>query len=144
MDKPGIIRGGVAIDDRGSVRFCNDFHFGDIRRFYQVQNHRRGYIRAWHGHEREAKYVWVARGSALIGVVPLDAAEGDLTKVRTFVLSDQLPGILLIPAGNFNGFMNLEEDTRLIFFSTSDIAESAGDDIRRPYDCWNIWREDFR
>ncbi len=63
MTEPTIIPGGVAVDDRGSVRFVNDFDFKNVKRFYQVENHRVGFIRAWHGHLKESKYVYVVRGS---------------------------------------------------------------------------------
>lgn len=139
-----VINGGVAVDDRGSVRFVNDFNFENVKRFYQVQNHRRGFIRAWHGHNNEGKYVYVASGSALVAAVPMNAREGDISAVSKYVLSDVSPKILFIPAGHYNGFMSLEENTRIIFFSTSTIEESKGDDIRKPYDCWNVWEEDFR
>lgn len=143
-DSVKILTGGIAVDDRGSLRFVNDFDFSGVKRFYQVQNHRRGYIRAWHGHEREAKYVWVASGSALVGAVPLTAKEGDLSEMNKIVLSDMTPKILYIPAGYYNGFMNLEENTRILFFSTTTLEETQGDDIRKPYDAWNIWQDDFR
>ena len=139
-----IIKGAISVDDRGSVRFVNDFDFKGVKRFYQVENHRCGFIRAWHGHKKEAKYVYVATGTALVGVVPLDAKEGDLEKLQKFVLSDKTPSVLYIPAGNFNGFMNLEGETSVIFFSTSTLKESQGDDIRKNYDCWDIWQDDFR
>ena len=29
-------------------------------------------------------------------------------------------------------------------FSTSDLKDSLNDDIRFPYDKWNIWEEDYR
>lgn len=139
-----VIKGGVSIDDRGSVRFVNDFDFKNVKRFYQVENHRRGFIRAWHGHKKEAKYVYVSSGTALVGIVPLNVKDGDLSQVQKFVLSDKTPSVLYIPSGNFNGFMNLEERTSIIFFSTSTLQGSLGDDIRKNYDCWNIWQEDFR
>jgi dTDP-4-dehydrorhamnose 3,5-epimerase len=139
-----IIKGGIAVDDRGSLRFVNDFDFEGVLRFYQVENHRQGYIRAWHGHEKEGKYVWVASGSALVGIVPLDGKPGDIGAVQKFVLSDKSPSILWIPPGYYNGFMNLEENTRIIFFSTSTLDEAKDDDIRRAYDMWDIWQDDFR
>lgn len=144
MSELKVLKGGIAVDDRGSVRFVNDFDFKNVKRFYQVENHRRGFIRAWHGHQKEAKYVYVTSGSALVGVVPLDSKERDMTNVKKFVLSDKSPSILYIPANNFNGFMNLEENTKVIFFSTTTLDESLGDDIRKEYDCWDIWKEDFR
>lgn len=138
-DSPKIIQGGVAVDDRGSVRFVNDFNFQDVKRFYQVQNHRRDFIRAWHGHQYEAKYVYVASGSALVG-----AANMETNEVNKFVLSSQSPRVLFIPAGYANGFKTLEENTIILFFSTSDLNASLKDDIRFEFDKWNIWEEDFR
>jgi dTDP-4-dehydrorhamnose 3,5-epimerase len=139
MSTTKLINGGLAVDDRGSVRFVNDFDFQNVKRFYQVENHRQGFIRAWHGHKKEGKYVYVVSGSALIGVVNMDTKE-----VQKFVLSDKLPKVLWIPAGNYNGFKSLEENTKIMFFSTSTLKESLGDDIREDYDKWNIWDEDYR
>lgn len=134
-----IINGGLSVDDRGSVTFVNDFDFSDVKRFYVVENHRSGFIRAWHGHEREGKYVFVVSGTALIGAVKMDE-----DSAKKFVLSDRNPKILYIPPGYANGFKTLEENTKIIFYSTSTLQDSLGDDIRFPYDKWNIWQEDYR
>ena len=139
MKVPKIILGGIAVDDRGSVSFVNDFNFSDIKRFYMVENHRVGFIRAWHGHEKEGKYVFVAKGAALIGAVEMNSSDP-----KKFILSDKSPRILFIPPGYANGFKTLEEGTRIIFYSTSTLEESLGDDIRFSFDHWDIWKEDFR
>tara|TARA_Y100000766_G_C18435528_1_gene378730 strand:- start:52 stop:471 length:420 start_codon:yes stop_codon:yes gene_type:complete len=139
MDKTKIINGGIAVDDRGDVRFVNDFDFKNVKRFYHVSNHRRGFIRAWHGHKKEGKYVYVSSGSALIGVVNMESNE-----ISKFVLSSKSPKILWIPPGNYNGFKSLEENTSILFFSTTTLDESLGDDIRKDFDEWNIWDEDYR
>lgn len=154
--KPRIINGGIATDDRGSVRFVNDFDFKDVKRFYQVENHRAGFIRAWHGHKKEAKYVYVPRGSALVGAVPLDyytnidmGGVGIVPGTRFYepdyvVLSSSNPRIWYIPAGYANGFKTLEPNTIVQFFSTSTLEEALEDDIRYNYLNPNLWEEDFR
>lgn len=135
-----IINGGIATDDRGSVRYVNDFDFKDVKRFYQVENHRAGFIRAWHGHRFEDKYVYVPRGSALIAVVGLNSS-----LIEKFILSSTNPQILYIPAGNYNGFKTLQDNTILQFFSNSTLEESLEDDIRLPYNYFNnVWEENFR
>ena len=139
MSLTKLINGGVSVDDRGSVRFVNDFNFDGVKRFYQVENHSKGFIRAWHGHKKEGKYVYVVNWSALIGVVNMDSEE-----INKFVLSSQTPKVLWIPPGHYNGFKSLEENTKILFFSTSTIEESLGDDIRESHDKWNIWEEDYR
>jgi dTDP-4-dehydrorhamnose 3,5-epimerase len=133
------LNGGISVDDRGSVRFVNDFNFEGVKRFYQVENHRSGFIRAWHGHKKEGKYVYVVNGTALIGVVNMETEE-----IKKFILSDKSPKILWIPPGHFNGFKSLEENTKIIFFSTSTLEESLGDDIREDHSKWDIWEEDYR
>jgi len=143
--EPKIISGGVAFDDRGSLRFVNDFNFEGVQRFYQVENHRQGFIRAWHGHKKEGKYVYVAHGSIILGAVPLKIDDTlDITLGKKCILSSQLPKVVFIPPNYANGFKNLENDTIVMFFSTSSLEESKNDDIRYPYDTWNIWNEDFR
>jgi len=147
-----IIKGNIAIDDRGSVKYVNDFDFKNVKRFYQIQNHRQGYIRAWHGHLKEGKYVYVIKGTALIGVVYFSMSYSDelaqnvqsQTDPKKFVLSSDSPSILYIPPGYANGFKTLTDNCIIQFFSTSTLEESKNDDIRFPWDKWNIWTEDFR
>jgi dTDP-4-dehydrorhamnose 3,5-epimerase len=139
MGEIKLINGGISVDDRGSVRFVNDFNFEGVKRFYQVENHKKGFVRAWHGHRKEGKYVYVVSGSILIGVVDL------FTEVlNKYVLSANSPKILWIPPGNYNGFKTLEENTKILFFSTSTLDESLNDDIRVEYNKWNIWEENYR
>lgn len=138
-----LLRGDISVDDRGKVRFINDFDFSGVKRFYQVENHSRGFIRAWHGHTRESKYVYVASGSALVGTIDMNFEEGHEHPQKQ-VLSAAKPSVLWIPPGYANGFKNLEEGTIVIFFSTSTLEESKGDDIRINYKRWDIWEEDYR
>lgn len=152
INKIKTITGAVATDDRGSVRFVNEFDFANVKRFYQVQNHKQGFIRAWHAHEREAKYVYAAAGSALIGAVPLshmleikNGAQPDFeSKIFKTIISANKPQIVYIPPGYANGFKSLEKNTILQFFSTSSLDDSLGDDIRFDYDTVNIWEDLYR
>lgn len=139
--EPRLIEGGLAVDDRGEVAFVNGFDFAGVRRFYTVANHRSGFVRAWHGHRREAKYVLAVSGAALVGAVAVDDWEkpSPHLPVKKYVLSVHKPAVLYIPPGHANGFMSLTPDARLLFFSTSTLEESRGDDIRFPHDLWNIW-----
>jgi len=141
MSEPTLLQGAVGIDDRGEVGFINDFTFPGIKRFYTVRNHRQGFIRAWHAHRREAKYVTVVQGSAIIGATKIndwEKPDKDLV-VHRYVLSSKKPAILHIPSGYANGFMSLESNTILTFFSTSTLEESLGDDFRYDSRYWNPW-----
>lgn len=140
-DEPRLIEGGLGVDDRGTVSFVNGFGFEGVRRFYAVANHRAGFVRAWHAHRREAKYVTVLRGAAVVGAVRIDDWERpsrDLPVAR-FVLSASKPAVLYIPAGHANGFMSLTDDALLVFFSTATLDESRGDDVRYDARHWDVW-----
>lgn len=136
---PHLVAGDQIIDERGTVRFVNDFDFKNVKRFYQVENHRPGFVRAWHGHKREDKYIYVARGAALIGAVDLATEE-----IQRFVLSANKPRILWIPPNHANGMMSLQADTIIIIFSSLSLEDSQQDDIRFPYDKWNIWDTNYQ
>lgn len=135
-----LLTGGVFVDDRGPLRFVNEFNFEGVKRFYQVENHERGFIRAWHGHKKEGKYVYVAKGSAWIGTVDMD----DEKQAERYVLSDKSPKVLFIPPGKYNGFQTLEEGTIILFFSTATTEESKGDDYRHPYEKFPLFNKEYR
>ena len=141
MDAPRLIEGKLAVDDRGEVGFVNDFEFAGVKRFYSVANHRAGFVRAWHGHRRECKFVTVVEGAMLVCCVAIDDWEQpskDLP-INRFVLSAVKPVVLCIPAGYANGFMSLTESAKAIFFSTATLQESQQDDIRFPARFWDPW-----
>jgi dTDP-4-dehydrorhamnose 3,5-epimerase-like enzyme len=141
METPRLIEGGLSVDDRGQVAFVNDFNFAGVKRFYVVSNHNAGFVRAWHAHRHEAKYVMVVQGAAIVGAVAIDDWQHPSTdvKVHRYVLSAKKPTVLYIPPGYANGFMSLTSDTQLIFFSTSTIEEAKADDVRYDARYWDIW-----
>ncbi len=140
-DELRILNGGRAVDDRGEVTFVNEFNFESVKRFYMVSNHRAGFVRAWHAHKHEAKYVMAVAGAAVVGAVRIDDWEKpsrDLP-VERHILSSKKPQVLYVPRGYANGFMSLTSDLKLMFFSTSTVEESATDDIRYDARHWDIW-----
>ena len=139
-----IIEAGISVDDRGLLMFSNDFNFEGVKRFYLVENFSKDTVRAFHGHQKEEKYVLVVSGSAIVALVEMDDIKNPNkeNKINRFVLSARKPVILHIPAGFANGFKSLELDTKIMFFSTSTLEESKGDDYRFPADYWgeDIWQ----
>ena len=144
--EPRLINGDLFIDDRGEISFINDFDFLGVKRFYIVKNHISGFIRAWHAHKNEAKYVSLVKGTALIAAVEIDNWEkpSKKNKIWKFVLSEHNPSILYIPAGYANGFMSLNAEAKLIWYSTATIEEAKEDDIRYDAYYWNAWEIEER
>lgn len=141
-----LFNGGLAVDDRGEVGFVNEFNFEGVKRFYTVSNHTAGFVRAWHAHKLEAKYVTAVSGAAVIGAVKIDDWDHPSVnlEVHRFVLSSRRPQVIYLPPGYANGFMSLTPDLKLIFFSTASLAESQGDDFRYPARYWDIWQIEER
>jgi dTDP-4-dehydrorhamnose 3,5-epimerase len=144
--EPELLRGGLAVDDRGEVGFVNEFAFDDVKRFYTVSNHAVGFVRAWHGHKSEAKYILAVSGAALVCCVEVDDWESPspALDVKRFVLSADTPAVLRVPEGYANGFMTLTPDAKLMFFSTSTLEDSLGDDFRFPARLWDPWQVEER
>jgi dTDP-4-dehydrorhamnose 3,5-epimerase-like enzyme len=145
-EKPHLIQGQIVIDDRGAVSFVNDFSFPSVKRFYTVTNHRKGFVRAWHGHKHETKFCTAVRGALLVCCIEIDNwTEPSLDlKINRFVLSEHTPSVLHIPPGYVNGFMSLTDAAKITFFSTSTLNESLSDDIRFPARRWDPWRVEER
>ena len=146
--EPNLIPGGMAVDDRGLLTFANGFSFEKVQRFYVVENFSSEVVRAFHGHLKEAKFIFVVSGSAIVVAVHLDdpVRPSQQVKPYRFVLSDRQPRILYIPPGYANGFRPLEPSTRIIFFSTATLEESSKDDHRFPHDYWgaDLWNVEYR
>lgn len=136
-----LLEGGLSVDDRGQIQFCNALDLKTVRRFYIVSNHAPQFVRAWHGHKNEAKYVLVISGAAIVAAVEVsDWQNPDKNvKIHRFILSEKKPAVLKIPAGFANGFKTLLPDTKILFLSTATLEESVKDDHRYPANYWDPW-----
>lgn len=124
-------------DDRGSVyvpmdnvgsseRSGGDERKLNLRRTYVVRNWSKGLVRAWHGHNKAWTGIHVIKGATKVVAKNIE----DASKVVTKTLTDRKPGIFWVPPGWYNGAMSLEDDTRLLVYSTLSFEEVKGDDVR--------------
>jgi len=135
-----LIKGNIHKDQRGIVRFVNDFHFENVKRFYSITHPDTSTIRAWQGHKLETKYFYVTKGSFLINWIKIDnwqQPSKDLN-IKKHTLSDTQSEILIIPPGHVNGFKALEPDSTMIMFSDMLLEDSKKDDYRFPVNYWDI------
>ena len=139
--EPTCIKGQLFIDDRGEVGCVNNFDMTKIRRFYTVTNHKAGFVRAWHAHKKESKYVTIISGSAIIAAVKIDdwKQPSKNLKIHRFIVSAKNPAVISIPKGYANGFKTLTIDTKLMFFSIATLEQSRNDDFRYDAYYWNPW-----
>lgn len=136
--KPKIIQGGKFSDQRGTISYVNDFTFTDIERFYIISNSLENSIRAWQGHKLDAKNFYCLSGSFNIHFIKIDNWENpskDLN-IETVFMSESDSKIVHIPAGYANAIESLEENSKLISFSTLPLINVSDDDVRYPSDYW--------
>lgn len=143
-----IINVNTSYDDRGDIVYCNEFNFiqKKIKRFYQITNNNLNFVRAWHGHKKEEKFLLVTKGVFKICAVKIDNWKNPSKKlsVKEFVISSNSPKILQIPGGYAHGSQNLKIGSKLLVFSTFNLEESIKDDYRYQSDLWYNWDIKFR
>lgn len=142
ISEPILIDKGEAEDNRGSVEFYNNLDFEQFKRFYIVTNPKNGTVRAWHGHKIESKLVKVLKGRFLVCTVKIDdwiTPNKNNTVLKTEM--NEHSGVLFIPPGFANGAINLEPNSKILYFSSLHLEESKEDDFRFDSKYWNPWDE---
>lgn len=124
MEHPTIIVGNFHQDERGVVRFVNDFSMNEVVRMYSIEP-KVGAIRAWQGHETESKWFFVAKGAFVVKTVNMKTSER-----QEFQLNESTPKVLEIPGGYYNGFEALDSGSVLMVFSNFELEASQKDDFR--------------
>lgn len=119
-----LIKGNFFSDDRGQIKFVNDFDMTQVVRMYSIEP-KLGVIRAWQGHKMETKWFYVVKGSFLVKVVAMDSLEK-----TEYSLCSSVSEVLEIVPGHYNGFEALEDGSVLMVFSDFGLAESKEDDYR--------------
>jgi dTDP-4-dehydrorhamnose 3,5-epimerase-like enzyme len=120
-----IIEGSSFKDNRGIIRFVNDFDLINIRRMYVVKPEL-AVIRAWQGHKKESKWFYVLSGSFQVQIVNML----DLNQRRSLTLQSNENKVIQIEPGHYNGFELLEDSCELLVFSDQTLDDSKGDDFR--------------
>ncbi len=73
INKVEMIKGGMAKDHRGQIRFVNDFDLSEVKRFYIIKNADTELVRGWRAHRIEQRWFYVLSGAFIIDVVCIDS-----------------------------------------------------------------------
>lgn len=125
---PSVIKGGVHIDARGALRFCNDFDMAPIKRCYTISNSPEQPVRGWIGHRKETKWFFPLKGVTTIKVAPMF---GSADSATLFELSASTPTIVRIPGGNWF-CIEQHDGAEVMVFSDCKVGEYENDDLRKP------------
>ena len=134
--KPRVDDIPLHLDDRGSVYCVFDYMNSDwnnIKRSYVVRNWQVGTVRAWHGHKEAATHIHVIKGTAKIAAKKIYTPDAKQPWPEPFIvtLSAAKPQLFYVPPGWYNGTMTLQEDTRILIFSTLSFNEIQKDNFRQ-------------
>ncbi|HPE77598.1 MAG TPA: hypothetical protein PLC80_16005 [Draconibacterium sp.] len=140
--KPTIIKGGIFSDERGSMRFVNDFNFTNVKRFYFIKHPNTEFVRAWQAHQFEKKNFFPISGSFVVAWVKIDDFEDPSKNLipEYHILSAKNSEVLSIPNGYANGLKALEPNSEILLFSDMNLEDSLAENIRYPSDWWMDWK----
>lgn len=130
------IQGGVAKDQRGQIRFVNDFDMSLVKRFYIIKNADVDLIRGWRAHRIEQRWFYVLSGSFSVDIVQIDnwdIASKDLEVHKVEIKADDQKILHLTP-GYATAFQALEENSELLVFADYGIDHATKDDYTYPLD----------
>jgi len=139
------------VDDRGYLTVFASSKRPDapdipqIREVYLVGNFSKGTIRAFHKHAQLWDYFFISHGSAKFVLVDDRKDSPTHKEVNTFVLSHKSPGLLIVPAGVYHGWMSLEDDTQMVSVASEIYNREKPDETRVPFDSFgDVWSIKFR
>jgi hypothetical protein len=84
MLKNPVIKGASFQDERGSMRFINNFDMNEVVRFYEVMPKNTDLIRGWQAHKEEKKWFYCLQGSFIINLVKIDAFDNPSEALKLY------------------------------------------------------------
>ena len=130
-------------DDRGylvEILRNDDPHYIKFGQVY-ITCLRRGIVKAWHKHEKQTDYFYVASGTSKIGLYDDRDNSPTKGKYQTVVLGDMGDNsLLIIPPLVWHGQVSLSEVTYLVNLPTEPYDPKNPDEIRAPIEAFDdVW-----
>lgn len=124
------IKGGIARDYRGQVRFVNDFDMTQVKRFYLIKNANTELVRGWRAHRIEQRWFYVISGTFAIDLVKIDDWDNPSQElpIEKCVLKMNVQQVLYVPPGYGTAFQALEKESQLLVFADHVVERAKEDD----------------
>ncbi|MFD1771533.1 WxcM-like domain-containing protein [Sphingobacterium suaedae] len=128
------ILGGIAKDQRGQIRFVNDFDMTQVKRFYIIKNADTELVRGWRAHRMEQRWFYVLSGAFAVDLVKVDNWDNASPNlpIERHVLRAQENQILHVPVGYGTAFQAMEPDSELLVFADFGIENAVNDNYTWP------------
>lgn len=137
MGELSFIQGGIAKDERGQIRFVNEFDMSLIKRFYIIQNADKALIRGWRAHRVEQRWFYVLSGSFNVSLVKIEDWENPdpSLPVANVILNADDMKVLHVPSGYGTAFRALESNSELLVYADYPLSHAPLDDY--------TWKSDY-
>lgn len=131
-----FIKGGTAADERGQIRFVNDFDMSAVKRFYLIRNSNLQIVRGWRGHKIEERWFYVISGAFFLDIVKIDdwSQPSQNLEILHIELNSEENQLLHIPAGYATSFRAIKEDSEILVYADHGLDHAKYDDYTYPFD----------
>lgn len=132
---PRLIQGGVFKDERGELKYNNDFDASEIKRMYIIENSSIDLKRGWKAHKIEQRWFISLIGSFVIKIVAVEDFKKPQKKKQfyEFVLESKEMNVLHCPAGHATLIQALEPKSKILALGDFLLGETQ-DEYRFPLD----------
>jgi dTDP-4-dehydrorhamnose 3,5-epimerase len=140
-ERPKIIVGEIHKDERGELKYNNEFDLSPVKRMYIIKHPGKHVVRAWQGHQKEHKYFQCIKGRFVVAWKKIDDFKNpdDQNKAEYKILNENKNEVLSIPPGYANGLKALENDSEIMVFSNKNLEEAADDQFKFDPNLWLDW-----
>lgn len=122
---PKLISGNIHSDERGQIKFNNEFNAAEIKRIYLIENRDIHFKRGWQGHKVEQRWFSVISGSFEIHLIQIDNWEKPSEDLKPFVfnLNSNKLDFLHVSSGYVSCIQALEENSKLLVLADYLLGE---------------------
>ncbi|WP_246172580.1 WxcM-like domain-containing protein [Sphingobacterium hotanense] len=125
-----IIKGGASRDERGQIRFVNDFDTSETKRFYLIKNSDQEMTRGWRGHKIEQRWFFAVTGAFRVWLVKIDnwVSPNKNLPMEQVLLSSTDDCVLYVPPGYATALEVIEPESELLVFADHHLKHAVVDD----------------
>lgn len=122
---PSIINGDNHKDNRGILKYNNDFDLSTIKRMYTIENANIDIKRGWQGHKIEQRWFTVISGKFEIMVLKIDDWECPVVNIKPtiFEITTENLDVLHVPSGYITCIQATIENSKLVIMSDYILGE---------------------
>jgi dTDP-4-dehydrorhamnose 3,5-epimerase-like enzyme len=122
---PILIKGNFHQDNRGTLKYNNDFDVSQIKRVYTIENVNVQIKRGWQGHKIEQRWFSAIVGAFQVLLIEVDHWEKPNKNIepKVYELSAETLDFLHIPAGYITCIQAKTNDAKLLVMANYALGE---------------------